>query len=177
MWFANIFSLIPQVPFHFGDGFLCYVEAFYFIIFLILTQGYIHWFERERKREGETSMREKNTDQLSPIGTPPRNQTRNLGMCPELETEPATFWCAGHHLLVWRSPTCLFLLLLPEGSSSDTAILLAGLGTSGKSIKTGTRQTSLSCEPAVVHVQMVLAITIALKAQPAVSYTTAWETI
>ena len=49
--------------------------------FLILTQEYVYWFERERERE--TSMWKRDIDQLPPIGTPTRGGTCNLGMCPD----------------------------------------------------------------------------------------------
>ena len=49
-----------------------------------------HWFlerkgvgGRERERE-----RERNIDWLSPICTPTRDWTHNLGMCPDWESNP-----------------------------------------------------------------------------------------
>ena len=46
---------------------------------------------RERGRERETLMWERNISQLPPIHTPTRNGTRNLGMCPDQEWNPQPF--------------------------------------------------------------------------------------
>ena len=50
------------------------------IHFLILTQRYVYWFERERKKKRETSMWERNINWLPPVCTPTRDQPCNLGI-------------------------------------------------------------------------------------------------
>ena len=46
---------------------------------------------RERARERETLMWERNINGLPPVHTPTGDQTSNLGMCPDQELNPQCF--------------------------------------------------------------------------------------
>ena len=63
------------------------------IIFFYLHQRtFFHCFrEREEERERNVDVRERCIDWLPPGHAWPRDQTRNLGMCPDLESEPQPF--------------------------------------------------------------------------------------
>ena len=64
--------------------------CFYSIFLKNTSRGYIYIFERRREggggegeRERQTVMWERNINSLPPIGTPTKDQTHNLGMCPD----------------------------------------------------------------------------------------------
>ena len=70
--------------------------------FLILNWGYVCWFsmreeggererEKRRKRERERDIIVRNINWFLPIRSPTRDQTCNLGMCPDWESNPQTF--------------------------------------------------------------------------------------
>ena len=60
------------------------------LLFLILIQGAMFTDFRERERD-----RERDRDRLPSIRAPTRDQTHNLVLCPDLESNPQTFvaWC------------------------------------------------------------------------------------
>ena len=76
---------------------------FIFIYIFILTQGYVYWFQRERKGEREILCERENCISCHPE----EDQTSNLCMRPNQGSnpqpryvpwpgiEPATFWCMG----------------------------------------------------------------------------------
>lgn len=56
-------------------------------VFSILTRGYIFFYWLlETGRE-----KERNMNQLPPVGAPSRDQTLSLAMCPDQKLKPRTF--------------------------------------------------------------------------------------
>ena len=90
-------SLITREPLLADVGHdCCSFLAFFF--FFILTLGHAYWYSREgnggRKRGRETSSWERNIDLLSFTAPRTRDQTHNLGMCPDHESNrpPCSLW-------------------------------------------------------------------------------------
>ena len=52
---------------------------------------FIDFSQRGKEREREASMGKRNVDQLPPIHVPIGNGTRNLGVCPDQESNLQTF--------------------------------------------------------------------------------------
>ena len=68
-------------------------ESVYFFsfFFLILTRGNFLIAFRERERERETSMRERSIDLLSSVYAWTKDQTCNIGICPDRESNLQPF--------------------------------------------------------------------------------------
>ena len=85
----------------------------FLLFFLILTQGYVYWFYRERKggRGGEREGKE--TWSVASYTRSNQGSNPQPRYVPWLGIEPATFWCMGqcaNQLSTW--PGLLFLLLM-----------------------------------------------------------------
>ena len=50
---------------------------------------------RERRRDRQRQVCEKNINLLPPVCDPTRDQTHNLVMCPDWESKLQPFWCVG----------------------------------------------------------------------------------
>ena len=79
--------------------------------------------ERERERERETSVWGRNIRQLPPICTQTGDGTRNLGMCPDQESNPQSFgvrddaptkWATGQGSLFLKWKNWVSLSVRPE---------------------------------------------------------------
>ena len=73
------------------EDFLGDCKSLYYYIFLILTQGHTYDFQ---KREGREKEKDRNIDPLLPIHSPMRDQTCNLGVCYDWESNlrPFSLW-------------------------------------------------------------------------------------